>query len=121
MQDAQKAGMIVPDGWAGYARNSHLFLKTFEYQEVARYPDFGSNVELFTNGQFLEVETLGPLAQLRPGESRRHTERWFLFEDVATPTDDSSVQAQVIPKVIAAKEASAESRFSSAELDTDRE
>ena len=46
------------------------------------YPDFGCSFETFTNADFLELETLGPLATLAPGESLTHTERWTAFRGV---------------------------------------
>jgi hypothetical protein len=95
----QKAGFDVPFGWAGYVRNRQLFVKKFDYQAGAIYPDRGCQVETFTKDDMLEVETLGPLVTLAPGESVLHTEQWFLFGDVATPEDDSEVQTNVLPHV----------------------
>lgn len=98
----QKIGARVSDGWAAYARDGHLFVKTFDYLPDARYPDFDSTVELFTDGQILEVETLGPLVDLAPGATVEHVERWFLFREVPAPEDEAGVEAHVLPKVRAA-------------------
>jgi hypothetical protein len=54
----------------------------------ARYPDGGCNFELFTNPEFLELETLGPLVELKPGEMAEHVERWWLFEGVSDGNGD---------------------------------
>jgi hypothetical protein len=35
-------------------------------------------VEIFSNEQFAELETLGPLVALGPGESVTHEERWVV-------------------------------------------
>src|ERR1035437_8818705 len=78
----QKVGVLAPDGWVGYARAGNLFVKKFQHLADARYPDFGSSVEVFTNHEMLEVETLGPLASLAPGGHVEHTEQWFLFRNV---------------------------------------
>ncbi len=48
-----------------------------------RYPDFGCSFETFTNAEILELETLGPLTRLRPGETVTHTEHWNLHRGVA--------------------------------------
>lgn len=95
----QKAGAMVPDGWAAYVHNGHLFVKKFDYVQGARYPDLGCAVEVWTDTDMLEVETLGPLAHLQPGAEVEHIEHWFLFRDVPEPRGDADVDAYVLPKV----------------------
>ena len=65
----------------------------------ARYPDFGCNFEVFTNPDFLELETLGPLVELRPGEVVEHVERWWLSADVPSAENDASIVSAVVPLV----------------------
>jgi hypothetical protein len=98
----QKAGVMVVDGWAAYARNGHLFVKKFDYVEGALYPDFGCTAEAWTDPDMLEVETLGPLARLEPGAAVEHVEQWSLFRDAPVPEGDADVDRHVLPKVIAA-------------------
>jgi hypothetical protein len=38
---------------------------------------------MFTNGEMLELETLGPLVKLAPGAWTEHTERWSLHRHVS--------------------------------------
>ena len=95
----QKAGFMVPDGWAAYANAGRLLVKRFPFDARATYPDMGCNVEAFTNADFLELETLGPLVGLPPGGSVEHVEHWFLFEDVPVPETDDDVDRDVLPKV----------------------
>ena len=95
----QKAGAFIPDGWVAYARNGHLLVKTFDIVADATYPDFGSMVETFTNADMLEIETLGPMARMAPGDHVEHVERWFLFKDVPVPENDADVDAHVIPRI----------------------
>jgi len=99
----QKIGAMVPDGWAAYARNGHLFLKKFHFVAGATYPDFGCSVETFTNADMLELETLGPMTRLPPGGEIEHVEHWFLFKDVPVVTSDDEVDQHVVPRVTSAK------------------
>ena len=96
----QKVGVMVPSGWAAYARDGHLFVKTFTYQRGAAYPDWGCSVETFTNNEMIELETVGPLTTLAPGESVDHVEDWYLFDGVPVPQNDGDVEKHVMPKVL---------------------
>ena len=96
----QKVGTNNIHGWSGYVRNGRFFLKTFAKHDLSKtYPDNGSSTELFTDPHFLEVETLGPLVQLQPGEAVELVERWYLFPEVKTPTNDQDVHDHILPKV----------------------
>jgi hypothetical protein len=66
----QKCGVLNRQGWMAYYLQGELFLKRFECQSGATYPDFGCNCELFTNADMLELETLSPPHTPR---TRRHT------------------------------------------------
>ena len=55
-------------GWAGYLRNGTLFVKRVDWTKAAAYPDFGVNTETYTAGNFVELETLGPMT---PRSTRR--------------------------------------------------
>lgn len=81
----QKMGALVPDGWAAYALNEDLLVKHFKTQAQATYPDFGCSAEVFTNGEMLEVETLGPVVNLQPGATVEHVETWNLYHDAQLP------------------------------------
>jgi hypothetical protein len=79
----QKLGSFNRHTWGAYLLNGELFVKRFEAAGApGDYPDFGCSFETFTNADFLELETLGPLATLAPGESLTHTERWTAFRGV---------------------------------------
>jgi len=95
----QKAGVMATDGWAAYARAGHLFVKTFSYVEGARYPDLGCSVEVFTNADMLELETLGPLVDLEPEAAVEHVEQWYLFRDAPLPKNDADVDRDVLAVV----------------------
>src|SRR5882724_5504614 len=42
----------------------------------------GCSFETFTNNEFLEIETLGPMTKLLPGETVEHVAHWALFRNV---------------------------------------
>jgi hypothetical protein len=95
----QKAGIANKQGWAAYLRQGTLFVKRFDYQEGATYPDYGSNNETYTAGTFIEIESLGPLQRLEPGEGAEHTERWYLFDNVNAGETEASLEAAITPLV----------------------
>ena len=74
----QKAGAGNSLGWCACVWDQEVFLKRFEWDAAARYPDFGCNNEIYAEGDFLEIESLGPLGLLAPDATVEHTERWFL-------------------------------------------
>jgi len=80
----QKLGSFQRDTWGAYLLHGELFVKRVTAEGTPeRYPDFGCSFETFTNAEFLELETLGPLARLRPDETVTHTEHWNLYRAVA--------------------------------------
>jgi hypothetical protein len=105
-KEPQKLGVGNEEGWAAYARSGHLFLKLFNHTAGASYPDFGSSTELWTNQEILEMETLGPMTALKPGEAVEHREDWFLFKNVEVTDDESSIEANVLPRVKQAQKVS---------------
>ncbi len=88
----QKIGVGGSVNWIAYARGGNLVVKRVVPHADRTYPDFGCLIETFTNADMLEIETLGPLATLQPGESLEHVERWFLLRDVATPRDRPDIE-----------------------------
>ncbi|MEF8975618.1 MAG: hypothetical protein V5A21_05245 [Halapricum sp.] len=88
-----KVGTNALEGWAAYVNDGQAFVKTFDHDPDAIYPDRGSSVEVYTLDFMLELETLGPLVELEPGETASHTERWHLFEDIEEPEDGGEAAA----------------------------
>jgi hypothetical protein len=79
----QKLGTWNAKTWGAYLLNNELFVKRYEPTAGPQaYPDYGCCYETFTNQDFLELETLGPLKRLGSGESISHTERWSLHRGV---------------------------------------
>src|SRR5512134_1874223 len=71
-----KAGSYNPFGWAAYMLDKVLFIKRFPVSDFRSLPDMGSNVETFVWDAYLELETLGKLTLLNPGESVSFEETW---------------------------------------------
>lgn len=101
--EQQKIGAADRQGWAGYLRASTLFVKRFAYEEGASYPDYGCNVEAFTAGSFIELESLSPLRRLEPGEAAEHTERWTLFRDFDAGATEDSLEAALASVLLQAR------------------
>ncbi len=74
-----KIGMNNEDGWAAYINKEQIFLKNFEMNIDGEHPDFGCNFETFTNGIFLECESLGELKTLKNGQTTSMVEEWELI------------------------------------------
>ena len=95
---AQKIGLFNRDTWAAYLLNGEMFLKRTKADPEKTYTDFGCSLETFTNNEFLEMETLGPITQVRPGQTVEQIERWSLARNIAMPqfTDDG-IDRVVLP------------------------
>lgn len=93
-----KLGMNAEDGWCACITGEILFLKCFDHFADALYPDHGCSVESYANDRFLELETLGPMDYLEPGDSATHVERWHLFENVHCDlSNEGDIVAQITP------------------------
>ncbi len=96
--EPQKLGASVPDGWAAYALHDVLFVKRFVPQPGAAYGDLGAHVELFTDGLMLELESVGPVARVAPGQRLTYREQWALFAEVPRPLTDADAAEFVAPR-----------------------
>ncbi len=74
-----KLGVAHREGWVACQIDEFALVKRFDWIEGATYPDGGVNFETFSNERMLEVETLAPMATLKPGQSVKHTEIWQLI------------------------------------------
>jgi hypothetical protein len=99
----QMTGIFNPFGWGAYFRRGHLFVKKTKVEKNANYPDFGCNFEIYTDEHSLELETLGPVRNLKPGQVAEHIEHWWLFKDVHAGEDESWIDGIILPRVEAAK------------------
>ena len=98
-----KLGSFNKSTWAAYSLGNGLFIKRYDAQDSPKdYPDFGCSFETFTNADFLELETLGPLQHLRPGASLQHVEHWTLHKNAhLREFTDDELDRVVLPLVAA--------------------
>jgi hypothetical protein len=73
-----KVGCLAISGAAAYLREGVLFVKRFDPRVGVAHADLGCNVEIYADQGTIELESLGPLVRLGPGESTVHEERWEL-------------------------------------------
>lgn len=85
-----KIGTNNENGWAAYYNGGNLFIKYYGHNRDGKYPDFGVSFESYVNNHFLELESLGELKTLQPGETAAHTETWNLFQNVDLPVGEES-------------------------------
>lgn len=76
---AQKVGVTNSLAWLASVGQGEVFVKRFEFEADGEYADFGSNCEIFCNDELLELESLGPLANCRPGEYLQSQEVWAAY------------------------------------------
>jgi hypothetical protein len=88
---AFKIGFRHTEGWIGCLLGNLFFAKWIHHDPLAAYPDRGSNAELFTNGDILELESLAPDRPLAGGETATHIEWWHVGRLPASQQDPLAV------------------------------
>lgn len=98
--EAQKVGLFNKDTWAAYLINGEAFVKRATADPSRTYTDFGCSFETFTNNEFLEIETLGPMTKVAPGTTVEQVEHWSLHRNVKlNALTDENIDAVVLPLV----------------------
>ena len=96
--EPQKAGFFNPNTWGAYLLGSNLFIKRSKADPAKLHVDFGCSYETFTNADFLELETLGPLTKIEPAHSADHIERWTLHRNMKLANwTDAEIDRVVLP------------------------
>jgi hypothetical protein len=85
-EQACKIGNRNSHGWVAYALGDALFIKRFTMDNSGSYPDMDCNVEAYVKDVCLELESLGSLQVLQPGDSLKHTETWEVLKGKYPPT-----------------------------------
>lgn len=74
-----KLGFDINGGKVFYVLNDEVYCKSYETKHpVAKYPDGGCSFETYTNNEFIEIESLGELKTVKPGETSELIETWSL-------------------------------------------
>ncbi|KAN0007039.1 hypothetical protein ACTFIU_005233 [Dictyostelium citrinum] len=116
---SNKIGSRVNSGWSASITNSTLFVKIIDTDTKDLHVDLGANVEVYTDNDILELETVGKLLTLEPtpplspqidvsSPSRITTstpfvqvltEKWYLFEinDIPIPQNDNDIDKNILP------------------------
>lgn len=90
-----KIGIAQREGWVAYWLKGLLFIKHFDFKEGMTYPDDGVNFETFSDERILEMESLGPLVTLRPGQATEHTENWTLHRGVKAWRNEADIDRHI--------------------------
>lgn len=106
-QDAKKGptkiGLAHREGWVAYLNSGVLFVKRFDYRDGATYPDLGTRYQTFSNEDMLEMETVGELVTLQPGQSAELVETWELHGGVGAVNSEADAERVIRPLIGAAK------------------
>ena len=76
------------------------FIKYIEIDPTGNYPDRGCNIETYTCDVHSEIETLGTLETIQPGEAAYHTEYWQGIEGVGDVKTEKDVIKKIEPNLI---------------------
>ncbi len=68
------------DGWVAYVYGDTVYVLSFNANQNAKYPAGEGNAEVYTNGSYVELEHIGPLVNLAPGETTVLDEQWQMFK-----------------------------------------
>jgi hypothetical protein len=77
-----KIGAFNPMGWTAYWLGDVLFRKSFAVRPGLPHPDYDCNAEIYCDGHFIELESLGPLSRLAPGDSTVLEETWEFYDSL---------------------------------------
>lgn len=96
--DAQKLAHFNEDTWGAYLLGADLFIKRSKATKNKPYPDYNASFETFTNNEFLEIETLGPIGPVAKGSTVEHVENWSLHKNVkVTSWTDAELDKVILP------------------------
>lgn len=86
--DESKFGVDSAQGWGAYLLDGTLYVKRFAHDAEGPYPDGGATIEVYSSAEFLELEQLGPLTTIQPGEEIVFPEDWWVFSGVSVPVEE---------------------------------
>lgn len=101
IKDSFKIGLNNEKNWAAYFNRGQLFLKYFHHVLDGFYPDgHECSFETYTDGSFLEIETLSPANIVKPKTAVFHEEKWSLYKEDFIPQNDELKIDEVLQKYV---------------------
>lgn len=94
----QKIGVFNTHGWISYYLNGNVFIKNINCNDKENYTDLGCNMEIYTNSEMLELETLGSFTNIEPESCVLHIENWFIFRLCFTE-EEESIDNNLLPLI----------------------
>jgi len=73
-----KVGTSLRRGWAAHWADGVMLVKYAGHDESPEYADMGASGQIYSQHDFTELETLGPLTDLDPGDAAEHHEDWTI-------------------------------------------
>jgi hypothetical protein len=99
-KDQQKVGFTNFPGWMAYWTKDGTFVKYYKTFPAAIYPDLGCRFETYTCPWMIELESLGPLAELAPnGGFVEHVEYWGLIKGLRKPDTEKAYLEKFRPVI----------------------
>ena len=95
-----KFGINSEHAFAMYFNHGDVFVKKFDLTDGGVYPDGGMSFETYTNKSFLEMESLGELKTVAPGETICHSEYWSLTKGDAPKSFDDEEIDELVKKYV---------------------
>jgi hypothetical protein len=92
-----KLGHFNPKTWGAYFLGEDVFIKRYDADPAKVYPDMGCSFETFTRAEMLELETLGPLEDVSPGQWIAETEVWSLHKAAPSAFTESEFDRVLQP------------------------
>jgi hypothetical protein len=93
-----KLGYANRAGWVAYWRDGSLFRKSFDLLTGVTYPDGGCNAEVYCGDRFVELESLGALGALAPGQAAQLGETWEFYPGLDVPFVPKEIQELLLKK-----------------------
>jgi hypothetical protein len=98
--ESGKIGLFADRGWLALARTDGTFYKCCRpTAPESLYPDGGCNIEVYSCPEYLEMEMLGPLQTLHPGEETSHIECWRIVAETF-PRDQYPAIGRLDPRTL---------------------
>ncbi|AYO31333.1 hypothetical protein D2962_12650 [Biomaibacter acetigenes] len=100
MKQPFKFGIPNEAGWVAYFNHNNVFIKRYNHQMGAEYPDFGVSFETYTTDFMIEIESLSPFKILEPEDTITHVEEWELIKNVNMPSNNEEEIDKCVEKYL---------------------